>query len=243
MTSRGRVLLADSAPGTELFRSDRMFHLVAHTISHGTTLLRSWENADGTFAATRVDLAFQSTYFVKLRRDYRGLTIRVPRSEELDAIDREIGGIDGRRRGWPLVVHSEGVTDFVATMVFAWAEDNGDFWGPGMFAGIADLDGPPWEHPPLPGIDGGIYATASSESLISALTTTEADTGASAGDRQQYRHIWVLMRRSRGIGFEGAKSHSVGAFLTFEEAEGEMRRRTAVSRHDEWWIDTAPIAV
>ncbi|MFL6110485.1 MAG: hypothetical protein ACJ786_03930 [Catenulispora sp.] len=226
---------------------------MAHTISMGTTLVRSWENADGTPADTRIDLAFQTTDFLKLRRNYDGMTIRVPLDSEIEAIDREVGGIDDQLRGQPLLVESRGITDFVATMAFAWVEDNGDHFGPGAFAGPVDHDGPPWQLRPLSGLDGGIFATASFEQLSSALT----DAGTGPSDGQQYRYVWVLMRRprvplrrsrvplfrSRGVDFGDVKSQPVGVFLTLEQAEDELSRRTAASKHDEWWIDAAPVAV
>jgi hypothetical protein len=235
MESRGRFTIGHCAPGAELFRSDRRFHLVAHTISHGTTLVRSWENGDGTRAATRIDLAFQTTHFLKLRRDYDGITIRVPAESDLESLGREVGAPSDRLHDRPLLVQSRGITDFVAASGFAWVEDCGDPFGPGAFAGPADFDSPPWARALLMGVDGGVFATASPDQLNAALADPEA------GPRQQYRYVWILMRRFHG--HDDPRGHSVGAFLTFEEAEDELRRQIADSPNDEWWIDTAPIAV
>jgi hypothetical protein len=197
------------------------------------------EKADGMFAATRVDLAFQSTRLLKLHRDYDGITIRVPVDGESGAIADEFDGIDNTLHGRPLVPESEGITDFVVTTAFAWAEDHGDFWGPGVFAGPVDHDGPPWELRPLMGIDGGTFATASPDRLIGVL----AAAGTGPSDRQRYRYVWILMHRWRGVGFEDSKSHPAGIFLTREEAEYEQRQQAGAAKNDEWWITPAPIAI
>lgn len=81
-------------PGTEIFRSDRRFHIEAYTASHGQLLFRSNPNPDGGDPETTIDLLFKPIEAVKIRDGYRGLAIRCATVSEAEQIRASLPGID-----------------------------------------------------------------------------------------------------------------------------------------------------
>ncbi|MFF7146135.1 hypothetical protein [Streptomyces nodosus] len=110
-------------PGKELFRSERRFHLLAYAASHGQLLMRSI-GQPGTPGEpeTTIDLLFKPAAAVKIRDDYRGLSIRCATAAESEQVKAEYASVSFGRGDRVFVLESQGEADYVVAMAVGWKE-------------------------------------------------------------------------------------------------------------------------
>jgi hypothetical protein len=203
--------------------------------------LRSHHLVDGAWAETFVDVLFKPAKILRLRKIYNGLIVRFPTEAEARQIEREVGGVDQRYGYRPVVLESEGLIDYVVALACGWTEWRGSNTDPSPYAGLVEPDEPAWMRRTLFGVDGGFGAGATVPQLADALASPEGGPRPRAG----YGHVWVLLYQITEARDAGVKPIPVGVFLTRDEAEQEIerRRRTPRSFEDDWWIESAPIAI
>lgn len=226
---------------SELFRSDRIFSLWAHTVSHRQLLLRTAKGRDqrGRDQATRLDVLFKPVTAVKIRSLLDGLTIHRAPPEEEARIRHDSGSIDFSPDERFLVLESGTGRDYVVSLAFGWCEDDGDAHDASRLSGVVEPDAPPWVRQPLFGANGGLVPNATTlEQLTDALTASQ-----SGCPRETYRSVYVLMFQLSGVRGAAGKATPAGVFLTPLEADQELRRRQQDRGDAEWWIETVPIAV
>jgi hypothetical protein len=104
---------------SELFRSDRIFSLWAHTVSHRQLLLRTAKGRDqrGRDQATRLDVLFKPVTAVKIRSLLDGLTIHRATPEEEARIRHDSGSIDFSPDERFLVLESGTGRDYVVCSI------------------------------------------------------------------------------------------------------------------------------
>jgi len=107
------------APGRHLFQSQRSFAIWAYTVSHSQLLLRT-RTADGR---SRIDVLFKPVAAMKIRANYRGLSIRSATADEYDQIMAQ-AGLTPSRDHRVLLLESSGEPDYVITGAVGWREDD-----------------------------------------------------------------------------------------------------------------------
>ncbi|MFJ7206052.1 hypothetical protein ACIQWR_21250 [Streptomyces sp. NPDC098789] len=232
------------APGKELFRSERSFHLLAFTASHGQLLMRSVGQPNGADEPgepgepgepeTTIDLLFKPVYVLKISTDYRGLAIRCATGTETEQVKAEHADTSFGREDRVFVLESRGESGYVVAMAVGWTEGvlrrtQQSFFNP--FHPARPLA---WPSRPLSGIDAGLDI-ASAQELVEALSAEENATIR----RERHRHISVLM--TRVMRPEGPEVTAAGAFLT--RADAEEARAVITAKSVDCWIEDVPIAV
>lgn len=244
-------VLSQCAPGTELFRSDRRFILVAHSGIPPRTLFRSLSPRSDLEAAepqTQTDLMFDETTFLRVHRTYDGLVVRMPTAAESESIRQGMPPIQDydSERGCPddlqpVVLESEGKTDFLVASTFLWCRGDGTVFSPSRLAEPYEPDGPPWMRGPMSEFDAGLGTSATVADLRAALREPDM------ARAQRYRYVYVVMRRNAFVERQGDPE---SVFLTSEEAEAEAaRQREAATawgsseETDRWWVRGVPVAL
>jgi hypothetical protein len=252
VTSEGGYFLRDCDPGTELFRSDRPFMLLAHMGTKGQALLRSVAaDPEGTPPETHIDLLFLHTTFLRIHHRYNGLVIRMPTTAQSELIQQSMPPVEDfyGDRGHPeymqpVVLESDGKFDFVIAEAFQWCEADGSLFEPSRFAEPYEPDGPPWMRQPLVGVDAGLGTTATATDVREALEDPQPH-----DHRDRYRYVYVLMFKTGGAIFANEKGTPRAVFLTRQEAESEAARQRAKtafldeSYNHTWWVEAAPVAL
>ncbi|MFB8205781.1 hypothetical protein [Kitasatospora purpeofusca] len=221
-------------PGKELFRSERRFHLLAYTASHGQLLMRSVGRPDepGEPEST-IDLLFKPAAVVKIRDDYRGLAIRCATEAESEQVKTDHTSMSFGRDDRVFVLESQGEFDYVVAMAVGWTEGVLGRTQQSFFNDF-DPDRPIWPSQPLFGVDAGLNI-ASAQELIDALL---ADDNATMR-RERHRRVYVVM--TRVIRPDGPDVTGAGVFLTRADAEDAQAVITAKSV--DCWIEELPIAL
>ncbi|KUJ56902.1 hypothetical protein ADL25_04865 [Streptomyces sp. NRRL F-5122] len=110
-------------PGKEVFHSERRFHLLAYTASHGQLLMRSVGRPDEPGEPeTTIDLLFKPAAVVKIRDDYRGLAIRCATAAESAQVKTDHASMSFSRDDRVFVLESQGESDYVVAMAVGWRE-------------------------------------------------------------------------------------------------------------------------
>lgn len=221
------------APGRELFRSFRGFHLLAQTVSHGQLLFRSPRSAG---RPTRIDVLFKPVSTQKVRHSYDRLVIRCASSEEQARIQEQLpDGTPGQDEHL-FVLETADSLDWVVAMAVGWHEDD----EPGDISRFVWLDEgrKPVVQRPLDGADGGLsHGLASLDEVVAALRAGQRPPDI-ADPRHAYLH--VVMVRVSWPGQDGTVA-PVGAFLTREAANDYL-----TSRHPfegaEFYVETVPLS-
>ncbi|MFB7675106.1 hypothetical protein ACFC26_27205 [Kitasatospora purpeofusca] len=221
-------------PGKELFRSERRFHLLAYTASHGQLLMRSVGRPDepGEPEST-IDLLFKPAAVVKIRDDYCGLAIRCATEAESEQVKTDHTSMSFGRDDRVFVLESQGEFDYVVAMAVGWTEGVLGRTQQSFFNDF-DPDRPIWPSQPLFGVDAGLNI-ASAQELIDALL---ADDNATMR-RERHRRVYVVM--TRVIRPDGPDVTGAGVFLTRADAEDAQAVITAKSV--DCWIEELPIAL
>ncbi|MFB7664853.1 hypothetical protein ACFC1R_13020 [Kitasatospora sp. NPDC056138] len=239
--------LSECPPGTELFRSDRCFKLLAHMgFGRRQTLFRAVGREPEGEPPQLTDLLFDETYFLRVHNSYDGLVVRTPTVAEAELIRQEMPpskdfDSEGGREYLlePVVLESAGKTDYLVAETFLWCQTDGTIFDTSPLAGPYEPDGPPWRRRPLVEFDGGVGATATIADVREVLEDPEP-----RERRQRYRHVFVVMYRDGRFAERGMPR---GVFLTQAEAEVEAaRQRTAAAGWGggtEWWVEDTSIAV
>ncbi|MEV5987612.1 hypothetical protein AB0L85_21775 [Streptomyces sp. NPDC052051] len=221
-------------PGNEFFRSDRSFHLLAYSNSHGRLLMRSVGQPDTPGEPeTTIDLLFKPAIVVKIRDSYRGLAIRCATEAERARVKAEYTSVSFDSEDQVFVLESQGESDYVVALAVGWTEGILDLTRPSFFTDFRP-DSATWPHRPLDGPAHGLDA-ASPQELIAALTDEET----TPKRRTRHGHIYIVMMRATHP--TGPEVKGVGAFLTRTEAEEAQAVITAKSV--ECWVEELPIAV
>ncbi|WP_188308584.1 hypothetical protein [Streptomyces sp. CBMA123] len=221
-------------PGTELFRSERRFHLLAYTASHGQLLMRSVGRPDEPGEPeTTIDVLFKPAAVVKISADYRGLAIRCATEAESEQVKANHAGMSFGRDDHVFVLESQGESGYVVAMAVGWTEGVLGRTRQSFFNEF-DPDRPIWPSRPLSGVDAGLDI-ASPQELIDALSTEESATLR----RERHRRVYVVM--TRVIRPDGPDVTGAGVFLTKADAEDAQAVITAKSI--DCWIEELPIAL
>ncbi|MER7755426.1 hypothetical protein [Kitasatospora sp. NPDC097643] len=221
-------------PGKEVFRSERRFHLLAYTASHGQLLLRSLGRPDEPGEPeTTIDLLFKPAAVVKIRDDYRGLAIRCATAAESEQVKTDHASMSFSRDDRVFVLESQGESNYVVAMAVGWREG---MLGRTQQSFFNDFypDRPIWPSQPLSGVDAGLNI-ASSQELIDALLAEDN----TAVRRERHRRVYVVM--TRVIRSDGPDVTGAGVFLTRAEAEDALAAITTKSV--DCWIEELPIAI
>ncbi|MFD7033124.1 hypothetical protein ACFWAR_34380 [Streptomyces sp. NPDC059917] len=223
------------APGKELFRSERNFHLLAFTASHSQLLMRSSGRPDDPGEPeTTIDLLFKPVCAVKISTGYRGLAVRCATGTETERVKAEHAGMRFGREDRVFVLESEGDRDYVAAMAVGWTEGVLQRTQQSFFNTFYPGRPFAWPTQPLAGVDPGLDI-ASARELVEALAARENTTIR----RERHRHICVLMTRETRP--EGPEVTAAGAFLT--RADAEEARAVITAKSVDCWIEEVPIAV
>ncbi|MCN9240997.1 hypothetical protein NGF19_09350 [Streptomyces sp. RY43-2] len=222
------------APGNEVFRSERSFHLLAYSNSHGRLLIRSVGLPDTPDEPeTTIDLLFKPAIVVKIRDAYRGLAIRCATEAESARVKAEYTSVFFGKEDHVFVLESQGESDYVVAMAVGWAEGILDRTRPSFFTDFHP-DSAIWPHRPLDGPDHGLDLALPQE-LTDALTDEENAT------KRRKRHGYVYVVMMRVIHPTGPEVKGVGAFLT--RAEAEEAQAVITAKSVECWVEELPIAV
>ncbi|GIF67392.1 hypothetical protein Ais01nite_54270 [Asanoa ishikariensis] len=183
----------DFPPGAELFRSERAFHVVAYTISHGQLLLSSPAPAED---GTTVQLLFKPVEELRLRSYFDGLVVSVAARQE---------EAPGRRL---LTLAGQGFEGYVVCMAFGWRQGVLGRLQPSLFSPVSEMD-VRWPTRPIAGADGGL-------GRASPADVVEAVTGGLAGDgrRERWHPAYVLVDDD---------GRTVGVFVTEADAREAAR--------------------
>ncbi|QGN49814.1 hypothetical protein GKC29_25305 [Micromonospora sp. WMMC415] len=205
----------DFHPGTELFRSERLFALWSYSATHGQLLLRADHMpGDDRRLPTTVEVLFKPIEAVRMQGGYRGLVIRCATDDEAAEIEADIAG---HRPGSArvLMLESEGVTGYAVTLAVGWSEGVLSRLQPSLFNTFRPYD-PVWPTKPLAGV-GAELDTASPQEVAEAVLA-----GMPKGIRRERRAtVYVL---TAVIEQDGRRSrHNVGVFLTESDAEEALR--------------------
>ncbi|WP_031077484.1 hypothetical protein [Streptomyces sp. NRRL WC-3742] len=228
----------DLVPGRELFRSERRFHLRAHSASHGQLLLRTLDEYDGPGEArTTIEMLFKPVAVMKLRDNHRGLAVRCATEAESAEIRAGHPSVRFGKDERVFVLESQGELDYIVAMAFGWTEGVLDHLQPSFYHTFQPYKPIRWPVQPLDGVESGLEI-ASAEELVEALTAGQA------GDvtrvrRERHRHVFVIM--TRVVRDESREVSGVSVFLTRADAEEALTAITA--RSVECWIEELPIAV
>ncbi|MFJ6686951.1 hypothetical protein [Streptomyces werraensis] len=221
-------------PGKEVFRSERRFHLLAYTASHGQLLLRSvGQPGEPGEPETTIDLLFKPAIVVKIRDDYRGLAIRCATAAESEQVKVEYASVSFGRDDRVFVLESQGESNYVVAMAVGWKEG---ILGRTRQSFFNDFypDRPIWPSQPLSGVDAGLNI-ASTQELIDALRSDEN----TAIRRERHRRVCVVM--TRVIRPDGPDVTGAGVFLT--RADAEEAQSVIAAKSVDCWIEELPIAI
>ncbi|AJE38890.1 hypothetical protein CP978_01915 [Streptomyces nodosus] len=221
-------------PGKELFRSERRFHLLAYAASHGQLLMRSI-GQPGTPGEpeTTIDLLFKPAAVVKIRDDYRGLSIRCATAAESEQVKAEYASVSFGRGDRVFVLQSQDEADYVVAMAVGWKEGILSRTRQSFFNDFHP-DRPIWPSQPLSGVDAGLNI-ASAQELIDALSAE-----GNATIRRE-RHRWVYVVMTRVIRTDGPDVTGAGVFLT--RADAEDAQSVIAAKSVDCWIEELPIAL
>lgn len=221
-------------PGREVFRSERRFHLLAYTASHGQLLMRSVGQPDTPGEPeTTIDLLFKPVTVVKIGDGYRGLAIRCATAAESEQVKSDHASVSFGRDDRVFVLESQGEFDYVVAMAVGWTEGVLGRTRQSFFNDFYP-DRPIWPSQPLFGVDAGLNI-ASAQELIDALLAEEN----APIRRERHRRVYVVM--TRVIRPDGPDVTGVGVFLTKADAEDAQAVITAKSV--DCWIEELPIAL
>ncbi|WP_327243456.1 hypothetical protein [Streptomyces sp. NBC_01320] len=221
-------------PGKEVFRSERRFHLLAYSNSHGRLLMRSIGQPDTPGEPeTTIDLLFKPAIVVKIRDDYRGLAIRCATAAESAQVKADYTSVSFGEEDHVFVLESQGESDYVVAMAVGWTEGILDLTRQSFFNDFHPASAI-WPYQPLDGPDAGLNI-ASAQELIDALLAEENATIR----RELHRYVYVVMMRV--IRSDGPDVKGAGVFLT--RAEAEEAQAVITAKSVECWIAELPIAV
>lgn len=224
------------APGSELFRSDREFQLMAYTISHSQLLLRSRDGRDrqGRQHDTTVEVLFKPVTTVKIRDGYEGLVIRCATLEEAERIRAATPSIDFFADDRFFVLETVGEIDYVVAMAVGWREDILSRTRLSFYAENDPYE-PVWPRTMLDGFDMG-FTVASPQDLIDALA---ADPGVEQR-REKWRAVYVVMKK---MTYPRGETEISGAGVFVSRADAEDYRTRIQDKVTDCWIEQLPIAI
>ncbi|MFE2165637.1 hypothetical protein ACFXB3_11280 [Streptomyces sp. NPDC059447] len=222
-------------PGKELFRSERGFHLLAYTASHGQLLMRSIGQPDEPGEPeTTIDLLFKPAAVVKIRDYYRGLAIRCATEAESEQVKADHASVSFGRDDRVFVLESQGESDYVVAMAVGWTEGVLGRTQHSFFNNFHPARPIIWPSRPLAGVDAGLDI-ASAQELIDALLADEN----AAVRRERHRHVCVVM--TRVVRPDGPEVTGAGVFLT--RADAEEAQAVIAAKSIDCWIEELPIAI
>ncbi|MFI6086187.1 tyrosine-type recombinase/integrase [Streptomyces sp. NPDC051217] len=222
-------------PGKELFRSERGFHLLAYTASHGQLLMRSLGRPDEPGEPeTTIDLLFKPAAVMKIRDDYRGLAIRCATVAESEQAKADHASMSFGRDDRVFVLESQGESDYVVAMAVGWTEGVLGRTQQSFFHHFYPARPIIWPSQPLPGVDAGLNI-ASAQELIDALLADENATIR----RERHRRVYVVM--TRVIRPDGPDVTGAGVFLA--RADAEEAQAVITAKSVDCWIEELPIAI
>ncbi|MFJ5927729.1 hypothetical protein ACIQF6_34560 [Kitasatospora sp. NPDC092948] len=222
-------------PGKELFRSERRFHLLAYTASHGQLLMRSAGRPDEAGEPeTTIDLLFKPAAVMKIRDDYRGLAIRCATEAESEQVEADHASVSFGQGDHVFVLESQGESDYVVAMAVGWTEGVLGRTQQSFFNNFYPAKPMIWPSQPLFGVDAGLNI-ASAEELIEALSAEEN----AVIRRERHRRVYIVM--TRVISPEGPDVTGAGVFLT--RADAEEARAVITAKSVDCWIEELPIAI
>lgn len=222
-------------PGKELFRSERRFHLLAYTASHGQLLMRSVGQPDEPGEPeTTIDLLFKPAAVVKIRTYYRGLAIRCATEAESEQVKTDHASVPFSEDEHVFVLESRGESDYVVAMAVGWTEGVLGRTQQSFFHPFHPANPMIWPSQPLSGVDAGLNI-ASAQELVDAL---QADENATIR-RERHRHVYVVM--TRVIRPDGPDVTGAGVFLT--RADAEEAQAVIAAESVDCWIEELPIAI
>ncbi|MFC7219228.1 hypothetical protein ACFQLX_13775 [Streptomyces polyrhachis] len=226
--------------GKELFRSERRFHPLAYTASHGQLLMRSVGRPDTPGEPeTTIDLLFKPAAVVKIREDYRGLAIRCASEAESEQVKADYTTMAFARNDRVFVLESQGESDYVVAMAVGWIEGVLGRTQQGFFNDFYP-EVPIWPTRPLYGVGAGLDI-ASAQELIDALVAADEN---DVIRRRRYRHVYVVMTRVIRPGRPDVTG--AGVFLAradAEEAQAVIAAKSVAWMPVECWIEELPIAL
>jgi hypothetical protein len=222
-------------PGKEIFRSERRFHLLAYTASHGQLLMRSAGQPDEPGEPeTTIDLLFKPAAVVKTSTDYRGLAIRCATEAESEQVKADHASVPFDQDDRVFVLESQGECGYVVAMAVGWTEGVLGRTQQSFFNNFHPARPMVWPSRPLAGVDAGL-GIASAQELIEALSAEEN----AMIRRERHHRVYVVMTRM--IRPEGPDVTGAGVFLT--RADAEDARAVITAKSVDCWIEELPIAI